>query len=172
MSRQEKEKRGGVLPAVCSILGTLILASVILMCLPVTLPKLFGYQVYDVVSGSMEPEIPVGSVVYVKETPPDEMKEGDVAAFWSGDIVVVHRVVENQIVEGQFVTKGDANAGEDVRKTPYDALIGKVTRHIPLLGMVMSLLTSTVGKAYMLCFALCGAMFHLLAGRLKERDKK
>lgn len=155
----------------CNVSGTLILLLVIALCLPMVLPKVLDYEVYHVVSGSMEPEIPVGSAVYVKEVPPEEMAQGDVAAFWSGGSVIVHRVVENQSVEGQFVTKGDANAGEDVRKTPYDALIGKVTHHVPLLGLVMSLLTSTVGKAYMLCFAACGAMFHLLAGRLRERGK-
>ena len=63
MRKEEKKKGGGILPAVCNILGTLILFSVILLCIPVTLPKLFGYQIYDVVSGSMEPEIPVGSVI-------------------------------------------------------------------------------------------------------------
>ena len=171
MRKEEKKKGGGILPAVCNILGTLILFSVILLCIPVTLPKLFGYQIYDVVSGSMEPEIPVDSVVYVKETLPEEIKEGDVAAFRSSGSVIIHRIVEKRIVEGQFITKGDANTQVDIEKIPYDAMIGVVTFHIPLLGVVMTVLTSNVGKAYLICYAASGAMFYMLAGRLKEERK-
>ena len=166
MRKEEKKKGGGILPAVCNILGTLIL-----FCIPVTLPKLFGYQIYDVVSGSMEPEIPVDSVVYVKETLPEEIKEGDVAAFRSSGSVIIHRIVEKRIVEGQFITKGDANTQVDIEKIPYDAMIGVVTFHIPFLGVVMTVLTSNVGKAYLICYAASGAMFYMLAGRLKEERK-
>ena len=166
MRKEEKKKGGGILPAVCNILGTLIL-----LCVPVTLPKLFGYQIYDVVSGSMEPEIPVDSVVYVKETLPEEIKEGDVAAFRSSGSVIIHRIVEKRIVEGQFITKGDANTQVDIEKIPYDAMIGVVTFHIPFLGVVMTVLTSNVGKAYVICYAASGAMFYMLAGRLKEERK-
>ena len=171
MRKEEKKKGGGILPAVCNILGTLILFSVILLCIPVTLPKLFGYQIYDVVSGSMEPEIPVDSVVYGKETLPEEIKEGDVAAFRSSGSVIIHRIVEKRIVEGQFITKGDANTQVDIEKIPYDAMIGVVTFHIPFLGVVMTVLTSNVGKAYLICYAASGAMFYMLAGRLKEERK-
>lgn len=171
MRKEEKKKGGGILPAVCNILGTLILFSVMLLCIPVTLPKLFGYQIYDVVSGSMEPEIPVDSVVYVKETVPEEIEEGDVAAFQSSGSVIIHRIVEKRIVEGQFITKGDANTQVDIEKVPYDAMIGVVTFHIPFLGVVMTVVTSNVGKVYLICYAASGAMFYMLAGRLKEERK-
>ena len=171
MRKEEKKKGGGILPAVCNILGTLILFSVILLCIPVTLPKLFGYQIYDVVSGSMEPEIPVDSVVYVKETLPEEIKEGDVAAFRSSGSVIIHRIVEKRIVEGQFITKGDANTQVDIEKIPYDAMIGVVTFDIRFLGLVMTGLTIYVGKDYLICYAASGAMFYMLAGRLKEERK-
>lgn len=171
MSSRKKKQGGRVISVLCSVLGTLILFSVIALCLPVTLPKLAGYEIYNVVSGSMEPEIPVGSAVYVKGIPPQELEEGDVIAFWSGNSVVVHRVQENRVVEGQFVTKGDANELEDPEKAPYDAVVGRVTYHIPWLGMVMGILSGTVGKAYLICFAACGVMFHMLAGRLKNREE-
>lgn len=197
-SENRSEQRGGkFLPALCSVLGTLILVSVILVCIPVTVPKLMGYEIYDIVSGSMEPEIPVGSVVYVKAAAPEEIQEGDVIAFWRGapaegetvdgaeegavngteagmaesaeeGAVVVHRVVLNQIVEGWFETKGDANTDVDMSHVPYDDLIGRVTYHIPFLGGVMGLLGSTVGKMYVICFAACGAMLNILAGRMRR----
>ena len=50
------EKRGGnILPALCSLIGTLLVLVVIIMLLPVTAPRLIGFQVYNVVSGSMAP---------------------------------------------------------------------------------------------------------------------
>lgn len=180
-------KGGKVFPALCSVSGTLILISVIAVCIPITVPKLMGYEIYDIVSGSMEPEIPIGSVIYVKSAAPEDIQEGDVIAFRRGypqesgmdgmllemeGAVVCHRVVRNQVVEGWFETKGDANEQADMNKIPYDDLIGRVTYHIPVLGSLMALLTGTVGKMYMVCFAACGAMLNMLAGRMRERNRR
>ena len=91
-----ENKGGKVFPALCSVLGTLILLGVIAAFLPLTVPRLMGYEIYEVVSGSMEPEIPVGSILYVEETPPEEIEAGDVIAFMRNDTVVSHRVEENR----------------------------------------------------------------------------
>jgi signal peptidase I len=158
--------------AFCNAAGILILISVIATCLPVTVPKLLGYEIYHVVSGSMEPEIPVGSVIYVEAAPPESISEGEIIAFDRGDSVVVHRVADNQIVEGEFITKGDANEKADVNSVPYASVIGRVKAHYPLLGKMLVLYTSNVGKIYAICFAVCGAMFNILASRLRERDNQ
>lgn len=164
-------KGGRVIPALCNVAGILILLSVIISCLPVTVPRLMGYEIYDVVSGSMEPEIPVGSILYVEGLAPEDVEEGDVIAFWSNGSVVAHRVVKNKVVEGTFITKGDANAREDMNDIEYEALIGRVKAHYPLLGHLTALYGSRVGKVYVICFAACGAMFNMLAGRLRERRR-
>ena len=52
-------KGGKIAPALCNILGILILASVILTCVPIVVPRMIGYDVYNIISGSMEPSIPV-----------------------------------------------------------------------------------------------------------------
>lgn len=168
-SGQRKSKGGNIIPALCNVVGTLILIGVIGTCLPVMIPQFMGYQVYNVVSGSMEPEIPVGSVIYVKNVEPETIVEGDIIAFQSEDSVIAHRVVKNKTIEGTFTTKGDANEKEDMNDVPYGALIGKVSAHYPLLGGMLAVYTSSIGKIYAVCFAACGAMFNLLAGRLRER---
>lgn len=61
-----------LIPVLCNMAGTLILLAVIAFCLPITLAKIRGYEVYNVVSGSMEPAIPVGSVLYVEQVEPEE----------------------------------------------------------------------------------------------------
>lgn len=166
--RKSRNKGGKLVPALCNIAGTLILLAVIVFCLPVTLAKLCGYEVYNVVSGSMEPDIPVGSVIFVEPVEAGTVDEGDVIAFRSEGSVIAHRVVRNRVVEGEFVTKGDANQEEDINPVNYRELVGKVGRCYPVMGHLLFLYTSGVGKAYMLCFAACGAMLNILAGRLRE----
>ena len=169
---RRKKGGGGFLPSLCNILGVLILMAVLALCLALTLPRFLGYGIYNVVSGSMEPEIPVGSVVYVEGVRAEDVAGGDVIAFQSGDSVIIHRVVENQVVEGKFTTKGDANAEEDMEKADYSALIGRVSRHYPFFGRFLEIYTSSVGKIYVICFAACGAMFNILAGRMRERRRE
>ena len=171
ISRPSEKKGRKVFPALCSVFGTLILLGVIAAFLPLTVPRLMGYEIYEVVSGSMEPEIPVGSVIYVKAAEPDMVETGDIIAFQKDGSVITHRVEENRYVEGEFVTKGDANREEDMEPVPYESLIGKVERHIPVLGIIMTLLTSNTGKLYAVLLAVCGVMFHMLAGILRDRER-
>lgn len=162
-----------LLPGLCSMLGTLFLAAVIAAFLPVTVPKLFGYQVYEVISGSMEPEIPVGSAVYVKAAEPEMVSEGEIIAFWRRDSVITHRVVENHQSDGEFITKGDANSQEDMTPVPYGDLLGSVELHVPVLGTVMAILVGGTGKIYAALFAVWGVMLHIMAAILKApRERK
>lgn len=160
--------RQKLIPVLCNVGGTLILLLVIAICLPMAMPRFLDYQVYHVVSGSMEPEIPVGSLVFVKETPPEEIPEGEIIAFRSGGSVTVHRAVQNKVVEGEFVTKGDANSDADPASVSYRQVIGLVVTHVPVLGQILSLCSNTVGKIYLLLLAACGAMLNMLAGRLRR----
>ena len=154
-----------------NIIGTLILLMIIAAFFPLTVPRVMGYQIYHVVSGSMTPAIPKNSVVYVKDVEPETVEDGDVIAFQREESVITHRVLENRFVVGEFVTKGDANTAEDLNPVPYDAYIGKVTLHIPALGGIMALLSSDVGKIYMLLLLASGAMLNILAARMREHQK-
>lgn len=169
MTPERVHKGGKFLPALCNLLGTLILLATILSCLPIVVPQFRDYQVFHVVSGSMAPEIPIGSLVYVQPTAPEEIQPGDIIAFRSGESVITHRVVKNYLVEGEFVTKGDANEVEDGNRVDYEELIGKIVRHYPYLGELLVVYSSNVGKAYIVLFAACGAMLNVLASRLRAR---
>ncbi|MBR3345342.1 MAG: signal peptidase I [Solobacterium sp.] len=160
-------KGGSILPALCSIIGTGILLCVIILLIPMSTPRLFGYDMYNVVSGSMEPAIPTGSMIFVKPAEAKNIAEGEVIAFYSGGSVVVHRVTNNNTVEGKISTKGDANADEDFNSVLYKEVIGVVKYHVPYLGDVSSNLTSAFGKVYLLALIILGLLFHLLAVRLR-----
>ncbi len=152
---------------ICRLFGMLILIGVIAVLLPVTLPRLMGLQTYHVMSGSMEPAIPTGSLVYVRSADPMKLEKEDIIAFYQGDEVIMHRVVKNNKFDELLKTKGDANPTEDFSEVPYEQVIGKVIRHIPVLGQVMSVYTSLTGKILILCLLICGVLFNVLAGRLK-----
>ena len=165
-------KGGGFIPALCNVCGIVLLLAVIGLCVPLAVPNLMGYQVYEVVSGSMEPEIPVGSVIYVDPVDLTQIQEGDIIAFHDGNSIIAHRVTTNRTSLGEFVTKGDANEIEDFDPIPYDAVEGKVQAHIPHLGSFMSIYSSTVGKVYLVLTAACGVMLNLLASRIRDRRRR
>ena len=164
--QSKKNGKRAWLPVLCRVSGIMLLLVVIALCLPITLPRVFGFEIYEVVSGSMEPEIPVGSVLYVKAVDPTEIVDGEVIAYQDADGVVAHRVVHNRTTMGEMVTKGDANNTEDRKPIPYTAIVGRVETHLPFAGMVMSLYASVVGKIYLLLTAACGVMLCMLAERL------
>ena len=115
--------------ALCNILGILILAAVLGSSLLLTVPKIFGYEIYNVISGSMEPEIPVGSLILVAPSQPESIIEGDIIAFESTDSVVTHRVVENKKLEGELITKGDANEKEDINDSVRSPVLDRLRDH-------------------------------------------
>lgn len=84
MARRNRQKKSPV-AAVCSVLGTLLLIIIVAAYLPITVPRAFGYEIYTVISGSMEPAIPTGSLVYVKYIQPEEIQTEDVIAFYGTD---------------------------------------------------------------------------------------
>lgn len=157
------------LPVLCKAAGIVMLVGVIGLCLPVTVPRIVGYEVYEVVSGSMEPEIPVGSVLYVKAADLSQVAEGEIIAYQDVDAVVAHRVVHNRTSLGEFVTKGDANNTEDREPVPYDAVVGRVEMTIPVLGMFLAFFSTVIGKVYLILIAGCGLMLCMLADRLSQR---
>ena len=170
MSDLLKPKSKGYKAAfICRLFGIILLVAVILLMLPVTIPRLFGYDLYNVISGSMEPELPVGSAAYVHYTDPQTIREGDIIAFQTGDAVIMHRVVENDSRRWEFTTKGDANAMEDVRKVPYSEVLGTVASHFDGLGQFMTMLSGVAGKIILLCIAAFGAFLIIFAGRKQHR---
>ena len=166
------QKKGRVASVICRLFGSVILIFVILSVLPVTLPRFMGYEIYSVASGSMEPEIPVGSIVYVKPVEdPLLIAEGEVIAFVGGNSVIMHRVISNHQVDEYLTTKGDANEQEDIGEVRYTDVIGRVVRHLPMLGQIFMVYTSPMGKILMLCLALSGVLLHVLAGILDRKPR-
>ena len=132
----QKEKKSP-LAAVFRAVGIILLIVIIAICVPLIVPKTMGYQLYTVVSGSMEPAVPTGSLVYIKYVEPGDIETGDIIAFYGSDAqgsIITHRVVSNSNAMGEFITKGDANAENDMNPVTYEQYVGKMVRSIPKVG--------------------------------------
>ncbi len=130
------------------ISGVLVAAVVVLAALLVGV-RLLGFQVYAVLSGSMEPNYPVGSLVYVKSASSDEIEVGDAITFVvESGTKITHRVTECTEENGEvsYKTKGDANETEDAGLVSYQNVVGKVHFSIPYLGYLSSFIQTVSGR--------------------------
>ena len=146
---------------------------VILLCSLLVFPGMFGFHMYHVLSGSMEPAVPVGSLLYVRSVEPGDVEEEDIIAFYGAledSGIITHRVVKNNVVSGTFITKGDANEKEDPEPVFYDAFIGKAVLTIPYMGRVLTIMTSLEGKISAACIIGMGVVLNLIGGKLKEQS--
>lgn len=109
--------------------------------------RLAGLQVFNVISGSMEPTYSVGDLLYVKTVDPDSVKVGDPITFVLNEdlVVATHRVVDIDSANRLFVTKGDANENPDARPVHFNNLVGVPVFSIPLLGYVSAYIQNPPG---------------------------
>lgn len=112
----------------------------------VALPALVGGSAMTVLTQSMEPTLPPGTLVVVKPTPADEIAIGDVVTYQirSGEAAVVsHRVISKTYTDGAltFITQGDNNTEPDADPVRAVQIRGTIWYSFPLLGWVNSLLT-------------------------------
>lgn len=99
----------------------------------ICIPMIFGAKPVVVLSGSMRPTYEVGTIIYYKPVPKEEIHEQDIVTYQMGDSMVTHRV--KRIENGEFITQGDNNNVEDGKPVPYNAVLGKIGgAAIPVLG--------------------------------------
>lgn len=134
-----------------NVFTTVIVVVVVLFAALLVGARLVGLQVYTVLSGSMEPEYPTGSLIYVKKVDPREIEEGQVITFMlDKNTVATHRVVEiipdeNYPTVVRFRTKGDANEVEDGSLVHMNNVIGTPVFTIPKLGYVANYIQNPPG---------------------------
>lgn len=143
---------------VCNILMAIIMVILVSVAGILFVPRLLGYENFAVISGSMEPNIPVGAIVYTKEVAFEDINVGDVISFRiSSNTMVTHRVVEIDSDNKQFTTKGDANNVNDGDQVKYQNVVGKVAFTIPLLGYITIYVKTPLGIA-----GICAILFVII----------
>jgi len=97
-----------------------------------------------VITGSMSPLLDPGDVVIAVKTAASEIEVGDVIDFRTGEIRVIHRVVEI-VEEGgstSFITKGDANPKADIEPVLGANVRGRMVGTVPYVGRLVIFLRS------------------------------
>ena len=153
----------------CIFNAALFLMLIVAMVL--LLPGLFGIRPYVVYSGSMEPKIPTGAVVFTKEGAYSP-ETGDIITFHNEDTVVTHRVVKKE--EGTFITKGDANNAEDAEPVLPQQVQGiwKGGR-IGGAGNAVLFLSSTTGMLlFIVCPILLLIVWDIITRRKADKNEK
>ena len=174
---------------VAVILLALLLINIFSAKIRGEVPRVFGYSVMNIVTGSMENKedpdsgIPTGSYILVKRVDPEKVKRDDIICFYSSDPSIkgfpnTHRVYEDPIVTEngiEFVTKGDANLTPDKYNARGEDLIGifvcrldGVTSFVKMLeGNGMTIMFCVMGAAVIVMVA--GA---IVKSKYGEDEKK
>lgn len=156
--------------------NTLMILMVILAILIVGV-KAVGIDVLIVLSPSMEPDYPTGSLIYLVDVDPAELKEGDVITFRLTESTTgTHRIAERVPDENdpdiiRFRTKGDNNPDYDTNLVEFEQVEGKVIFCIPYLGILAKSIQSPPGTYIALGVALAIILF-VMAVDAVTNDKK
>jgi len=142
-----------------TILISLVLIGVAVFVAILAFP-VFGNQALIVRSGSMEPNMPVGSVVVVRPNEDISDKKslyavGEVISFRrDANTIVTHRVVGVEESARGFVyrTKGDANEEADSWTVKQDDIIGKSYLTLPEFGKFLAFAKSKYGFPLLIIF--------------------
>ncbi|MEV0948905.1 signal peptidase I [Rhodococcus sp. NPDC049939] len=135
----------GWIKSIASWLVLLVLVAI--LALTIVIPRIAGATPYTVLTGSMVPTYPPGTLIVVKPEDPNTLTAGDAITFQkeSGDpAVVTHRIImvrKNSQGETTYVTQGDANPSPDANPVVPEQIRGKVWYSVPYMGYVNSLIT-------------------------------
>lgn len=162
------------LKSLWNILSWVFVAAFAVFALLLAGVRFAGFEVFAVLSGSMEPEYPTGSLLYVRKVSPDTLVPGDVITFLlEDDTPATHRITEILTENGVhlFVTKGDANEFPDASPVRPENILGKPVFVLPHLGRLSGILGTTAGRwcAAILCTVLLISVFAPDVRRLTDR---
>ena len=157
---------------ICNTISTVLISFVLIITVLTFGVKAVGIDVFVVLSGSMEPKIHTGALVYVKES--DEFKVGDIITYQVSDSMsATHRIVD--VIEDEnglsFKTKGDANDHEDSSLVREDEVIGTVMFSIPFLGYLMNYVQSASGKFALIAYGAFTFLLLIIPG-LFDQEKE
>lgn len=122
--------------------GALLVLVLGLAALVIVIPAVVGGSALTVLTSSMAPKFPPGTLIVIKPTPVDEIRVGDVVTYQitSGQPAVIsHRVISRIVdLDGNttFITKGDNNDLADKNPIREIQVKGVLWYALPYLGWV------------------------------------
>lgn len=158
-----------------NVISTILVVLVVFCAVFLMGSRLMGYQVFNVISGSMEPEYSVGDLIFVKEVDPYEIEADTPITFILNEdlVVATHRVVEVDTENQHFYTKGDANDTVDATPVHFNNVIGVPQFSIPLLGYVSDFIQNPPGMyitAGVLFVIILAVFLPDIISKMKKKD--
>lgn len=151
-AKTEKKKKS-LLKRISNVILTIVLfvlalfvAITVVVRVTGNTPTVFGYMIFRVSTGSMEPELNVGEVILVQEVEDKTtLQTGDIITYMGAVGNYADKLITHQIVKAPYeengetyvITKGIANAEEDPRITT-DQIVGKLVCKIPIIDKIYS----------------------------------
>lgn len=146
-----------------------------------TSPSIFGYSIYRVSSGSMEPELSVGDVILGKQVDnPEQIKVGDVITFsgsgqMTGELITHEVIVAPMYENGNYVlqTKGIANQIPDNPIT-FDKVVSIMVCELPFLNILYNFFFTPLGlivAILLIILAFSGEFINIYRLTKKENPK-
>lgn len=141
-------QRTGVLWWVTHVTSWVVIVAVVAaIVVSVLIPRVAGATPYTILTGSMRPTMPPGTLVVMKPAEPEDIGIGTVITYQlrSGkSTVVTHRVVSTVLGgdgEISFRTRGDANEATDLKPVRPVQIKGALWYKVPYLGYVNKYIT-------------------------------
>lgn len=137
--------------------------------LAVIIPFATGSQGYNILTDSMRPAYPPGTLVIVKPVKAEDLRLGDVVTYQvtSGDpTVITHRIIATTLSTSgnrSFTTMGDNNAVADPQPISEEQIRGRVWYALPWVGILSS---ARQNSAYGLLIPIAGFGLILYSGYL------
>lgn len=142
-------------------------------------PRLGDAAPYVVLTGSMRPTMPPGTLVAVRRVDPAALGAGDVITFMPREndpSVVTHRIVGTGFsVTGEpvFRSKGDANDAVDPAPVRDIQIVGERWYSVPYIGYVTNLLSGSQRETgvHLVAGGLTLYSLAMFAGALLDRSR-
>lgn len=156
-----------------NIISTVLIIILIILLCAVLIPKLFfGIEMKAVQTGSMKPELPVGSLIIIVPTSYEDIKVGDDITFVRDEklTLVTHRVISKDDANQKITTQGIANNIAD-SATSYKNVVGKVAFSIPYVGYILIWTSTLAGKIILGVIIVALVAISLLFGKSEPGQK-
>lgn len=174
--RREKNKKI-ITGLVYIIIFPIILFNLLIIFMTITnpyeTPSFFGVKAFVIISGSMEPNLNIGDIVFMKEVDESDIYVDDIIAFRDEQSIVTHRVIG--IVENdgkEFVTKGDNNSSKDSHNVTYEDIEGKYIGKIPYLGNIILFFKDKVVILIVILVFCLGYLYSVKIAKRKEKRRE
>ena len=147
---------------VLKIIGQFILCLILIFFILLNIfsmnnKSLFGFRIYRVISGSMQPALQIGDVIIVKKS--NNYSERDIITYSNGLTTITHRIIA--INNDEVITKGDSNEVDD-KPINKEQIVGKFFFRISNFSLFSIILSKNV--IYLIMIFLLVLIFLLVIG--------